>query len=877
MVSKKAVDMANLRLAMSENNKKVKECVQSSEKTLQNQVDELKESAVTPEEKASWKNQNAFSAIVVEGTKVKAQDIADTLALTAGDNVSLVPDPNTKQIVIKAEDTKYTHPESGVSAGTYTNVTVDEQGHVVAGNNPTTLAGYGITDAEEKGAANSAVSAHNTATEAHNDIRLLITELTNRLNALANSDDETLDQTKEIVAYIKANRELIESITTSKVNVTDIINNLTTNVSNKPLSAAQGVAIKALIDALQEIVNGLESVKHFHSNSSVLNNTTASYTTEEKTKLSGVEEGANNYSLPAGLATGYVTTGQISGEALGEKATAEGNDTTASGNTSHAEGNYSAALGDYSHAEGGLSTSNFYGICAIMATPEIVNVETTAYSTQDSITQMTLKVTMSKSAMLAFPQNIAYDKVFFIFNNKKYTIRKILYPSSSTGTDYTIDLTLDNPDNVDLSSSFNKDTCFYSQTKASGHYSHAEGRATTASGEVSHAEGYQTTASGEYSHTEGNNAIASGLYSHAEGYYTTASGEASHAECYKATASGSYSHAEGYYTTVSGKYSHAEGYQTTVSGKYSHAEGRATTASVEASHAEGSFTKALASCTHAEGYSTTASGKYSHAEGQATTATNYASHVSGKFNKTMTDGGGESTQVGDVFVIGNGTDNSKLSNAFRVTYTGATYGLSAFNSSGADYAEFIYPWYDDNKDDEDRIGYFVTFKDGKLYKATSKDIILGITSGNPSIVGNADEDYYWKYERDEFNRIVFEDVEEEIEKVDENGNIILDENNKPVYEKTGKIIKNGRMKLNPDYDSSLQGQYIERKDRKEWDYVGMLGVIPIRDDGTCIPGQFCKCNDEGMATLATAEDVTTNRFTFIVLERVSDNVIKVKL
>lgn len=255
MANKKAVDMANLRLAMSENNKKVKECVQSSEKNLQDQVDELKQSAVTPEEKASWKNQNAFSAIVVKGTKVEAQDIADTLALTAGDNVSLVPDPNTKQIIIKAEDTKYTHPESGVSAGTYTNVTVDEQGHVVAGDNPTTLAGYGITDAEEKGAANSAVSAHNTAAEAHSDIRLLITELINRLNALANSDDTTLDQMKEVVAYIKANRELIESITTVKVNVDDIINDLTTNVADKPLSAAQGVVVKSLIDNLHNEIN----------------------------------------------------------------------------------------------------------------------------------------------------------------------------------------------------------------------------------------------------------------------------------------------------------------------------------------------------------------------------------------------------------------------------------------------------------------------------------------------------------------------------------------------------------------------------------------------------------------------------------------------
>ena len=40
----------------------------------------------------------------------------------------------------------YTHPNSGVTAGTYRSVTVNAQGHVTGGSNPTTLAGYGITD-----------------------------------------------------------------------------------------------------------------------------------------------------------------------------------------------------------------------------------------------------------------------------------------------------------------------------------------------------------------------------------------------------------------------------------------------------------------------------------------------------------------------------------------------------------------------------------------------------------------------------------------------------------------------------------------------------------------------------------------------------------
>lgn len=94
------------------------------------------------------------------------------------------------------------------------------------------------------------VTDHNVSKDAHNDIRLLITNIINRLNVIADSDDETLDQMSELVAYIKNNKTLIDSITTSKVNVSDIVNDLTTNVSNKPLSAEQGVVLKTLIDNL---------------------------------------------------------------------------------------------------------------------------------------------------------------------------------------------------------------------------------------------------------------------------------------------------------------------------------------------------------------------------------------------------------------------------------------------------------------------------------------------------------------------------------------------------------------------------------------------------------------------------------------------------
>lgn len=104
--------------------------------------------------------------------------------------------------------------------------------------------------ADPKGTAANAVSQHNTADDSHNDIRLELKAINDRLTAFFDSDDQTLDELSEIVAYITSNKTLIDSITTSKVSVADIVNNLTTNASNKPLSAAQGVALKALIDAI---------------------------------------------------------------------------------------------------------------------------------------------------------------------------------------------------------------------------------------------------------------------------------------------------------------------------------------------------------------------------------------------------------------------------------------------------------------------------------------------------------------------------------------------------------------------------------------------------------------------------------------------------
>lgn len=242
----------------------------------------------------------------------------------------------------------------------------------------------------------------------------------------------------------------------------------------------------------------------------------------------------------------------------------------------------------------------------------------------------------------------------------------------------------------------------------------------------------------------------------------------------------------------------------------------------------------------------------------------------GRWNATRESVSNDSAPQGDAFVVGNGTSNAR-SNTLRALYSGDVYMLKAAQSSGADYAEFIKPWADNNPNAEDRVGYFVTIRNGLMCKANAGDYIAGITSGNPSVVGNSDEDYYWKYERDVFGRIVLEDVPEYIQVLDDEGIPMFDENGAPVMEATGGTVK--RMKLSADYDRTLQETYVERKLRPEWDYVGMLGVLPVRDDGTCVPGSYCKCADGGIATLATERGLDT----YMVIERITDNVVKVIL
>lgn len=313
-------------------------------------------------------------------------------------------------------------------------------------------------------------------------------------------------------------------------------------------------------------------------------------------------------------------------------------------------------------------------------------------------------------------------------------------------------------------------------------------------------------------------------------------------------ASGEYSNAEGSGTTASGENAHAEGYRTTASGESAHAEGFSTTASAQGAHAEGLFSEAK--------------GDQSHAGGNSTIAAASAQTAIGSYNIERSD-------FKDTFIIGKGSTGSRA-NCFRVTHTGV-YASGNYNASGADYAE-LFEWADGNPEASDRAGRFVTLTGGKIRLAGPGDgYILGLVSGNPSVVGDVyDDQWQGMYLTDIFGRPLWEDVE--VPAVTEEVELPVDipggdsEPRRMELRKETRVIipahTERRQKLNPDYDPTQA--YVPRSQRPEWAAVGMLGKLVALEDGTCRVDGWAAVGEGGVAV--GSEERTKYR----VMEKLTD-------
>ena len=294
-------------------------------------------------------------------------------------------------------------------------------------------------------------------------------------------------------------------------------------------------------------------------------------------------------------------------------------------------------------------------------------------------------------------------------------------------------------------------------------------------------------------------------------------------------------------TTASATNSLAEGNGTIASGADSHAEGRKSEATGTISHAEGFTCIAKGNSSHAQNFRTQAIGNYSHSGGYYTIAQGYAQSVFGKYNVAEGVADNQFNTL-NIFIVGNGTSDTARNNALRLDVEGNLYVNGGFFSNGADYAE-MFEWSDNNINNEDRRGYFVTF-DGsnKIRKANSSDeFILGIVSTNPSLVGDNYSDHWCgKYIKDEWDNVVYDIV-------------------------TTDDVKQRVPRINPLYNENVE--YTPRMQRQEWASIGLLGKLIVYSDGSCKVGDFCKPNDEGIATKSNSG--------YYVLEVMDNNIIKV--
>jgi len=279
-------------------------------------------------------------------------------------------------------------------------------------------------------------------------------------------------------------------------------------------------------------------------------------------------------------------------------------------------------------------------------------------------------------------------------------------------------------------------------------------------------------------------------------------------------------------------------------------------------------------CSVAMGDRCTASGSSSVAIGAGCTASNTDSVAMG--NGAIASAGYqlatglynyniESASQSDKFIIGKGSGSARF-NCFRVTHTGV-YASGSYNSSGADYAE-LFEWLDGNSDNVDRVGLFVTL-DGEKIRLTNPDddFILGVISGNPSVIGDVyDDQWQGMYLYDIYGRPLWEDVDvpdryEEREITDENGETVME---RILVE---KAHTERRQKINPDYDNTQE--YQKRTERKEWGRVGMMGKLVVNDDGTCTVNGWAKPGNNGIAM--KSETPTKYR----VMSRIDDTHIRI--
>lgn len=218
-----------------------------------------------------------------------------------------------------------------------------------------------------------------------------------------------------------------------------------------------------------------------------------------------------------------------------------------------------------------------------------------------------------------------------------------------------------------------------------------------------------------------------------------------------------------------------------------------------------------------------------------------------------------------VFVVGGGEGDIYGNvitpfNLFSIDNIGNVFAYGRYYTGGADYAEY----FESLSGLSLEIGTVVGLKEGKIYPIEyDNDIPIGVISANPNLVGNAyEEEWHGKYKRDDYGRILYEDVEimeEELVYVihrEEVKTLIMRDNKwyekseyvdkkvgvydkVSIYNDNGEVIRMeniqrrqlvskriSRQQISKEYDATKI--YVPRSKRPEWNMVGLLGQVVIK-------------------------------------------------
>ena len=172
--------------------------------------------------------------------------------------------------------------------------------------------------------------------------------------------------------------------------------------------------------------------------------------------------------------------------------------------------------------------------------------------------------------------------------------------------------------------------------------------------------------------------------------------------------------------------------------------------------------------------------------------------------------------------------------AFRIQGNGAVFADGAYNSSGADYAEY----FESGDGKEIPVGSTVVLVDGKIRKSLVTDdlkTIIGVVrpknTSDVVTIGNTYEDYWsGKFEKDEFGSYVIEPFTNY--NWDQDGKTVSYHSdripNGIVVPDNKRTVDSQRMKWSVGFDPNAA--YVPRSQRPEWLVIGLLGQIPVRNN-----------------------------------------------